>query len=116
MESIELPQAFDFEKESVKYLQREKRRAAKDFKWTKSKSVGYAGHLATALYVFGRDDEALEVCRFLEQYEPSDPINGHIWSSVQKTLALRARIERLRGNDKTAKALVARFITIRTIG
>lgn len=109
MINSDLPPAFLDEAEPHKFLSRLKKRASKNFKLTKSSSLENAFVLAYWLYVFGRDDEALEVCRFLGQVEFAG--NFNIWSWVEKTLALQSRIVRLRGNKEESRRCVERIET-----
>ena len=102
-----MPDAFDADDESNKFLQRAKKRAAKDFKWTKTSSVRDASELAFWLHLFERDDEATEVAQFLEQFEFTGDYT--IWSYVEGALALLARYERVNGKKGRHKALVKRI-------
>lgn len=104
---IHLPDAFDADAESNKFLQRAKKRAAKNFKWTKTSSVRDASEFAYWLHLFERDDEATEVTQFFEQFEFTGDYT--IWSYVEDALALLARYERLGGKKARHKTLVKRI-------
>ena len=80
---MDLPVAFDATIESVKFLARAKQRAAKSFSFTKSSALQYAADLAFWLYLFGREDEALEVCEFL-----GDPERRHFLASQLQARAV----------------------------
>ena len=85
-------------------MARIKRRAAKDFRWTRAVCLQSVMFLAYWLHVFGRNDEALEVCRFLAQAEFTG--NYHLWGSVEWALALQARLLRHQGlPDEAAKCV-----------
>ncbi len=50
-------------------MARMKDRAAKNFRWTAKRPLEDAMYLAYWSYVFGRDDDALQVCEFLSQFQ-----------------------------------------------
>jgi hypothetical protein len=105
-QTIELPSAFDAENEQIKFLQGLKKKAAKSFSLTRMDSL-YATHaLAYALYVFGRVDECIEVCVTAARVEFSG--NFNIWSPVETTLALYARILGEKGDKGVANAVMER--------
>lgn len=93
------PKAFDPQHEPVKFLARMKSRAANNFKWTVSRSLEDAMYLAYWCHMFGRDDEALEVCEFLSTFEFAG--NHSLWTWIEGSLALYARLLRGR-NDQGA--------------
>ena len=64
-----LPAAFDPVGEAIPFLARIKARATTKFSRTKQASLDNATRLAYWLYVCDREDEALEVCRFLGTYQ-----------------------------------------------
>ncbi len=89
---MNLPAAFDAQRESVKFLVRAKQRAAKNFSFTKSSSLQNAADLAFWLYLFGREDEALEVCEFLGECDFTGRYD--LWGWIEESLALQSRILR----------------------
>src|SRR5689334_3242656 len=105
-EPVSLPNAFDAEKEGVKFLSRIKSRASREFRWTRWHSLENASRLAYWLYVFGRTDQALEVCRFVSQYQFAHDYN--FWSWVEYTLALQSRLLREEGNKQEASECIKR--------
>ena len=99
-----LPAAFDADRETDKFLAAVKKRAATKFSWKKQASLENAMRLAHWLYVFGKVEEALEVCRFLGKYQFTG--NFNFWGWVEHTLALQARIGRQRGeHDEAAESM-----------
>lgn len=102
-----LPAAFEAEGEPVKLLARAKARAAKNFRWKKAACLYEAVALAQLLHVFGRDEEALEICAALGEYRFSG--GYELWSAVERALALRARLLRTRGDTGTANECVRRM-------
>jgi hypothetical protein len=101
------PAAFDDESGADKYLAAAKKRAATKFSWRKQAALDNAMRLAYWLYVFGREDEALEVCRFLGTFELAG--NFNLWSSIEFALALNARLSRLAGRRDEAAECVRRI-------
>lgn len=101
-----LPPAFDPALETNKTLAAAKSPLFKKFNWKKSQTLFDAMRLAVLLVVFGKEDEALEVCRTLGRIE----FNGsfELWSAVERTLTLASRILRLRGDIAAADACLAR--------
>ena len=60
--------------------------------------------LAYWLFVFGKEDQSLEVCRFLGKYEFAG--NFNLWSWVEFTLALQSHLVRQRDQgDESDKCL-----------
>ena len=84
-----------------------KDRAAKDFKWAVSRSLENSMYLAYYSYVFGRRNDALEVCKFLSQFQFTDDFQ--LWGWVERTLALQSRILRLFGRTQEAAECVSRI-------
>ncbi len=108
---VNLPAAFDVRAESNAFLKRVKKRAATKFAFTKSTSMRDAEDVAFWLFVFRRNDEALEVCRFLSTYEFAGRFD--LWNSVETSLALESRLLRAAGKKGAAKKCVDR---IRAVG
>ena len=102
-----LPEAFDAEREPNKLLGRAKAKIARNFRWTKAACLYDAVHLAHLLHVFGQDDEALEICRALGEYQFTGSYN--LWSAVELALALQSRILRQRGEAAEAAECVRRL-------
>jgi hypothetical protein len=102
-----LPRAFDPDQERDKFLIRFKKRAVKNFKLTKASSLENATHLAYWLFVFARDDEAMEVCRFVGRYQFQG--NFNLWSWVETALALESRLARQAGEDQESAGCVQRM-------
>ena len=101
-----LPRAFDAGQEMNPLLAKAKARLSKNFRWTRSQSLYDAMHLAVLLLVFGRDDETLEICRALGQYQFTGSFN--LWSAVEFALTLQARLLRLRGETEEAAECLRR--------
>jgi hypothetical protein len=113
-----LPDAFDPNGETDTFLERLKKNASTKFSW-KQKSLEAAKQLAYWLYVFGKEDDTLEVCRFLGTYQFAG--NFSLWSWVERTLALQARIARQRDqHDELAECVrritAAGFVSSRLHG
>jgi hypothetical protein len=107
MVSPQAPSAFDPKKETIPFLARMKKRAGKDFRWTRSRSLEAATLLAYWLHVFGKDDEALEVCAFVGQYEFAG--NHDFWTWVESSLALQSRILRSRSQKEKSAQCIERI-------
>lgn len=104
--TIELPGAFNAETEQIKFLQGLKKKAAKNFSFTRMDALFTTHDLAYALYVFGRADECIEVCVTAARVEFNG--NFNIWSPVETTLALYARVMGERNDKDKAKAAMDR--------
>ena len=102
-----LPRAFDADREAVPLLAKAKARLSKNFKWTRAQSLYDAAHLAVLLHVFGRDDEVLQICGALAEYQFTGSF--HLWSAVEVALALQARLLRGQKAKAEAKKCVARI-------
>jgi len=102
-----LPAAFDATTEPVKSLAKAKAKVAKGFAWTKTACLFEAVHLAHLLHLFGRDDESLEICAALGEYQFSG--GYQLWSAVEKALALQARLLTARGETAAAEECVRRM-------
>jgi hypothetical protein len=102
----DLPPAFDPGLETNNRLKKAKASISKKFSWTRNDPLFEAKRLAYLLMVFGKDDEAIEVCQFLGQME----FQGYrLWTAVEFALALEARLQRLRGEKNLAAACVDRI-------
>ena len=110
--SVELPSVFSPEEEPVKFLATLKRRTSKNFRWTSLWSLQDAVALAYCLYVAGREDQALEVCRFLSPAPLPDKVNSRLWGWVQNSLALQSRLAHQRGLDAEAAKCRERMRTV----
>ena len=108
---MNLPDAFDAQAESVGFLVRAKQRATQSFSFTKSSAMQNASDLAYWLGVFGRDDEALDVCEFLGEAEFTGRFD--LWGAVEESLALQSRILRHRRKKGQAAKCLER---IREVG
>ena len=102
-----LPPAFNSQDEPVKFMGRIKARAAKDFRWTTKRSLEDAMYLAYWSYVFGRNDDALQVCEFLSQLQFSGDYN--LWTWIELSLALEARLLRISNKQQESAECVARI-------
>lgn len=109
--AMELPGPFHWENEENRYLQGLKKKAAKNFSLTRMDALYHTHDLAFALYVFGRGDECVQVCETAARVEFSG--NFNLWSPVETTLALYARLMGERGEKEKAKAALDR---VRTAG
>jgi hypothetical protein len=106
-----LPAVFDPSTEPNKVLATAKALVFKKFSWTKSQPLFDALRLAQLLVLFGKEDEALEVCRTLGRLEFTG--NFNLWSPVEKALALQSRLLRKEGNTMEAEACLKR---VRDVG
>jgi len=106
-----LPPVFNSQGEPVKFMARIKDRAAKDFRWTAKRPLEDAMYLAYWSFVFGRSDDALQVCEFLAQFEFSGDYN--LWTWIEASLALEARLLRALRRKQEAAECIAR---VRTAG
>jgi hypothetical protein len=86
----EVPKEFDYESETVPLLARVKKKAANKFAFTRQTSLTAGSDLAYWLFVFRRDREAAEVCRFLARAEFDGDFN--LWSWVEEALVLLSRL------------------------
>jgi len=102
-----LPPVFNSQDEPVKFMARMKARAAKDFRWTAKRPLEDAMCLAYWSYVFGRNDDALQVCEFLSQLQFSGDYN--LWTWIELSLALEARLLRTINRQQEAAECVARI-------
>lgn len=111
-EIIELPQVYSYEAEDIPFLLCEKKRAAKDFKWTRQKSLGDSLYLACWLYVYGRPEQALQVCDFISQQAENPDVHKtlFLWGAVESCLLLAAHLERQRGNAQAAEAYLQQVV------
>lgn len=105
-QTVELPPEMDPESESVKYLAQIKKRASKNFKWSRKASLEEGSDLAFFLFVWGRTDEALAVAEFLAQ----KPFTGHdTWYLTEMVNVLAAHIHRKRGEAAKAAPFLKRI-------
>ena len=105
-EPIILPEVFNFENETNKVLQ-SKKKSIRNFKFTTQASLIKVNGLIYLLFVFGRLDEAYEVCKFMSMAEFNG--NYNLWSWVETTLALQARILRESGRLDEAKKVIEKI-------
>ncbi|HLL60837.1 MAG TPA: DUF6707 family protein [Candidatus Nitrosocosmicus sp.] len=102
-----LPLVFNSEKEKIPFLARMKKRASKDFRWTRWRSLQNATLVAYWLYIFGKDKDALEVCRFVAQYQFDGDHN--FWAWVESALALQARLFHSQRKEQEATQCIERI-------
>ena len=102
-----LPTVFSSQDEPIKFMARVKDRAAKNFKWTVSRSLEHGMYLAYYSYVFGRRSDASEVCEFMSQFQFAGDFQ--LWGWVEHTLALEARLLRFSGRPQEAAECVGRI-------
>jgi hypothetical protein len=102
-----LPPAFNPDQETDKFLAKLKKKASTNFSWTKKDALKNAEKLAYWLYVFERENQALEVCRFLGTLQFSG--NFNLWTWVELTLVLQSRILRLRHQESEAADCLKRI-------
>jgi len=81
-----------------KPLAQAKAKLSKVFKWSKAQCLYDAVALAVLLHAFRRDDEALEVCRAVDQIQFDGKYT--LWSAVENALTLQSRLLRLGGSDE----------------
>lgn len=101
----DIPKAFDYDSESVPLLARVKKKAANKFAFTRQASLTAASDLAYWLFVFRRDRESVEVCRFLVRAEFDDDFN--LWSMVEEVLVLLSRLTTDKRESKKCVSRVA---------
>ena len=102
-----LPPVFDSDGEPVKFMARVKNRAAKNFRWTSMRPLENAMYLAYWSYVFDRNEDALQVCEFLSLFQFSG--NYNLWTWIEHSLALEARLLRSSNKHQEAADCVARI-------
>lgn len=102
-----LPSVFDSQGEPVKFIARMKDRAGKNFRWTAKRPLKDATYLAYWSFVFGRSDDALQVCEFLSPFEFSGDYN--LWTWIERSLALHSRLLCASGKQQEAAVCVARI-------
>jgi hypothetical protein len=107
-EQVSLPQAFEAQRETIPFLARAKNRASKDFSWKRWRSLEEACDLAYWLHVFQKDSEALQVCRFVGQYEFRGDFN--FWSPVELALALASELASAEGKREEAEECAKRML------
>ncbi len=102
-----LPNAFNPAFEANPELLKVKTSLFKKFGWKKVATLYEAVHLAHLLVVFGKEEEAIEVCRTLGRIE----FNGSFqyFGAVELALALQARLCRRSGDVTTAKQCIQRI-------
>ena len=99
-----LPAVFAPGQESDKFLAGVKKRAGAKFSWKKQESLDNGSRLAYWLFVFRKEEQALEVCRFLGAYEFAG--NFNLWSWIELALALQSRLARQGGRaDESAECV-----------
>lgn len=101
-----LPAAFDATSEPNKVLAKAKASVSKKFSWTKSQPLFDTLDLAVLLLVYGREQEALEVCQTLGKLQFNGSFN--LWGAAERALTLEARILRSRGESEEADNCVQR--------
>lgn len=101
-----LPLAFDADAEPNKTLAKVKASVSKKFSWTKSQPLFDAVHLAMLLVVFGKEDEAHEICRALGRIAFDGSFR--LWAAVEMALMLQARLALQRGQPAEAEDCVRR--------
>lgn len=106
----DMPPVFQGELEEIKPIARAKRKAAKDFKWTRRYSLEDTMLLAYWLYIFDRKSEAMEICRFLAQAQFTGDVL--LWVYVEGSLALQARLLRHMNHQDEAKVCIKRIETV----
>jgi hypothetical protein len=106
MPPVSLPRAFDPDHETHKFLVHVKKKASKNFRWTSAACLTNGTELAFYLHALGRDEEALEVSRFLGQYQFAGDFR--YWSPLEVALCLRAWLARQRGHAEEAAESVRR--------
>jgi hypothetical protein len=101
-----VPTALNPAGEPVKVLAAAKKKLFKKFKWSQAQCLYDATFVAVLLHVFGRDDEALDLCRELSRI----PFDGkfRLWTAVEQALVLQARILRQRGEATGAAECLRR--------
>lgn len=97
---MSLPEVYDPQGEPIKFMASVKERAAKNFRWTVSRSLENSMYLAYYSFVFGRHGDALEVCEFLSQFQFAGDFQ--LWGWIEKTVVLQSRL--LRSLDRLQEA------------
>ena len=103
-----LPSAFDPAPETDKRLAKAKERLAKKFSWKKKAALFEAVQLAHLLVVYGKEDEAVEICAALGRIEFDGTWN--LWAAVELALALQARLLRQQGQGAAADRCRQRIV------
>jgi hypothetical protein len=106
-DALPVPAAFDPEREPVPFLARAKKKTATKFQMSSAACRHNAATLAYWLFVFHRDQEADEVCRFLGTTEFTG--NFSQWSAIEEALTLQARLARAGGRPAKAAECVKRI-------
>ena len=76
-------------------MARMKDRAVKNFRWTAKRPLEDAMCLAYWSHVFGRDNDAPQVCEFLSQFQSAG--DYILWTWIEASLAPKARLLRISG-------------------
>ncbi len=109
--SVVLPTVFEEIAQDSKFLLRVKRRAAKNFKWTRAICLENVLFMAYWLYIFNRIEEALAVSRFLSQAQFDGNFDHWLW--IQSSLILQSRILKTQGLGQEANDCLNR---VRSVG
>jgi hypothetical protein len=107
MDQMVLPAALTSGPESHPLLARLKKRATKQFRWTSAHALRDVVEFAYWCQVFGRDQEALDICAFLGQYHFAG--NYRLWTQIEFALALQARLLRQQRQKPKAAACIRRI-------
>ncbi|MBP8082687.1 MAG: hypothetical protein KAZ87_05735 [Spirochaetes bacterium] len=106
IEPVVFPEVFNYEDETCKAVLA-KKKSIKNFKFSNQSSLSKVNELAYLLMIFNRKDEAYKVCDFMSKAEFDG--NFNLWSWVERTLALKARILREMGRTEEAIAEIKRI-------
>lgn len=104
---VQLPPACNPEGETDKFLARHKAKVAKGFSFTRMGSLEETTELAYWLYVYRKDNEAMEIGRLIDGAVFSG--NFNLWSPIERNLALYARLLGAAGQAGEAARVVAKM-------
>mgnify|MGYP000762146620 CR=1 FL=1 len=93
---IDFSIVFSTENEQNSFLLKKKKSILKDFSFTKEREVDKVYSLAFWLHVYGRDEDAVNVCDFLLQKDFDG--DNSIWYHIEHAIGLKFVIEKQRHN------------------
>jgi hypothetical protein len=108
-EEVPLPAVYNFAQEPISFLEKLKKKASTKFAFTRAEALKNSSDLAYWLYVYRKDVEAIEVCRFLGQYQFTG--NYNLWSHVEKALTLQSRLAKEMNLAAESKTALERVVT-----
>ena len=106
---MNFPNSFIETKNDASFLIRAKKKAIKNFSWKSSVSLQNVSSLAYWLYVFDRENEALEICDFLSKFQFAGDFN--LWTWIEHSLALQSRLYRNKGKLNESQNCINRILS-----